>query len=94
MLAVTLGGLVVVPELLSLWHAVRRIEACERIAGSRSPGSDLILGLVVAACVLPCVGGFMGTGAAALAVTFAGWPAAIAATVLMQQRLTRLWRAG
>jgi hypothetical protein len=94
LLATTLGSLVLVPQLLSLWHAVRRIEACERITGSRPTGSDLVLGLVVAACLLPWVGAFMGTGAAALAVTFAGWPAAIAFTVLMQRRLTRLWRAG
>jgi hypothetical protein len=93
-LAVTLGSLVIVPQVLSLWHAMRRIEACERIAGSASEGVAPALSLVIAACLLPLVGTAMGAGAAALAVTFAGCAALIAVTVLMQRRLSRLWHAG
>jgi len=36
----------------------------------------------------------LGHGAVALILTYSGIPLGIAATVLMQQRLTRLWAAG
>jgi hypothetical protein len=92
--AVTVGWIVIVPALLSQWRAVRRIEACERIAGSRPESSALILALLVGASTVPWIGWFMEQGVAAVVVTYSGLPAVIAATVLMQRRLTRLWAAG
>jgi len=92
--AVTAGSLVVVPWIVSVWRAVRRIEACERIAGSRPESSALVLCLLVGASLIGWVGVFLGHGAVALILTYSGIPLGIAATVLMQQRLTRLWAAG
>jgi len=92
--AVTAGSLVVIPWIVSVWHAVRRIEACERLAGSRPESSALVLCLLVGASLIGWVGVFLGHGAVALILTYSGIPLGIAATVLMQQRLTRLWAAG
>lgn len=92
-LAVTLGGFVLVPPLVSEWRTVRRIDASERIAGARVGPTALTLLLVVAAWVLSWAGVIVSNAAVALALLFVGAAALIAASVLMQQRLTRLWAA-
>ena len=53
-----------------------------------------MLCLLVGASLIGWVGVFLGHGAVALILTYSGIPLGIAATVLMQQRLTRLWAAG
>ena len=92
--AVTLGSLVVVPWIVSVWRAVGRIEACERLAGSRPQSSDLIRCLLLGGSLIGWVGFFVGSGAIAAVFAYIGIPATIAASVLMQRRLTRLWAAG
>lgn len=89
--AVTAGSLVVIPWIVSVWRAVKRIEACERIAGSRPESSALILCLLIGASLISWVGVFVGTGALALILTYSGIPAAMVASALMQRRLTRVW---
>ncbi len=89
--AVTAGALVVVPWMVSVWRTVRRIEACERIAGSRPESSALVLSLLIGASLVSWVGVFAGHGPVAIALTYIGIPAAMVASALMQRRLTRIW---
>jgi hypothetical protein len=92
-LAVTLGWFVVVPPLVSQWRTVLRIDASERVAGARSTGTPLIVSLLIGSFLVSWAGLIVEHGAAALALSVIGVAGTIAATVLMQQRLTRLWTA-
>ena len=92
-LAVTLGWFVIFPPLVSQWRTVLRIDASERLAGSRSGGTALIVALLIGAFLLSWSGLLVADGAIVLALRFVGIVATIAATVLMQQRLTQLWTA-
>jgi hypothetical protein len=92
-LAVTLGGLVLVPPLVSEWRTVRRIEASERLAGTPVGPTSLTLCLVVGASAFSWAGVIVPSTAVALTLLLLGMAALIAASVLMQQRLTRLWAA-
>ena len=91
---VTAGAIVVVPWIVSLWQAVWRIEACERLTGARRQSSALVLALLLGASLIPWIGVFAGNGVLAIVLTYSGLPAVVAATVLMQRRLTRLWTEG
>ena len=92
-LAVTLGWFVIVPPLVSQWRTVLRIDASERLAGSRSGGPALIVALLIGAFLLSWSGLIVADGATVLALRLVGVVATIAATVLMQHRLTQLWTA-
>jgi hypothetical protein len=92
-LAVTLGGLVLVPPLVSEWRTVRRIDASERLAGAPAGPTPLTLCLVAGASAISWAGLFVANTVAAYALLLAGAAVLIAASVLMQQRLTRLWAA-
>ena len=92
-LAVTLGGLVLVPPLVSEWRTVRRIDASERLAGAPAGPTSLTLCLVAGASAISWAGLFVANTVAAYALLLAGAAVLIAASVLMQQRLTRLWPA-
>jgi hypothetical protein len=92
--AVTAGALVMVPWIVSVWRSVRRIEACERLAGARPASSALVLCLLLGGSLAAWIGAFVGHGAIGIVLAYVGIPATIAASVLMQIRLTRLWAAG
>ena len=92
-LAVTLGAFVLVPPLVSEWRTVRRIDASERLAGTRVGSTPLTLSLVVGASALSWAGLFVANTVIAYTLLLLGAAALIAASVLMQQRLTRLWAA-
>lgn len=90
-LAVTLGWFVIVPPLVSQWRTVLRLDTSERAAASRSAGTPLILALLVGSFLLTWSGLVVADAAMLLALRFVGLVGAIAATVLIQRRLTRLW---
>jgi hypothetical protein len=92
-LAVTLGWFVIVPPLVSQWRTVLRIDASERVAGSRSGSTPLIVCLLGASFLVSWAGLIVAHVPTALALSFIGVVGTSAATVLMQQRLTRLWTA-
>jgi len=88
-IALTVGAIVVIPELVSVVRAVRRVQAVERIAiGAAGPGFGLTVGLV-AAVVLP-LGGSVHRIGALLAV--AGFVAFVASISLIQARLNAAWQ--
>jgi hypothetical protein len=91
-LAVTLGAFVVVPWVVSWLRTIKRVAACERIAGHRPERSTLVVALMAGGTFVPWIGAFMSPGIAATVVSYSGVLVAIAATVLIQRRLTRLWR--
>ena len=91
--AVTLGWFVVVPPLVSQWRTVLRIDASERLAGSRSGRTPLIVALLVGSFLLSWSGLIVADGATVLALRLVGVGGTIAATVLMQHRLMQLWTA-
>src|SRR5262245_7884241 len=88
-LAVTIGALVFVPSLWSECRAVLRVEACERLAGTPRTSSALIFVLLVGASLAGLAVGFLGLSLPLVAVSLIGLSAFIAATVLLQRRLTR-----
>jgi hypothetical protein len=92
-LAVTLGWFVIVPPLVSQWRTVLRIDASERVAGSRSAGTSPIVCLLIGSFLVSWAGLIVAHALIALALSLLGVVATIAATVLMQRRLTRLWAA-
>jgi hypothetical protein len=89
--AVTIGSILVVPNLISECRAVLRVEACERLAGTPRTSSVLIFVLLVGAWLAGLAIGFMGLSLPLLAVCLVGLSAFIAATVLLQRRLNGLW---
>jgi hypothetical protein len=92
-LAVTLGGLVLVPPLVSEWRTVRRLDASERIAGAQVGPTPFTLLLLIVAWAFSWAGLIVSNSGVALALLLLGVAALIAASVLMQRRLTRLWTA-
>jgi hypothetical protein len=90
-LAVTIGSFLLVPNLVSECRAVLRLEACERLAGTPRTSSALIFVLLVGAWLAGLAVGFMGLSVPLLTVCLLGLSAFIAATVLLQRRLNRLW---
>lgn len=87
-IAVTIGGLIVIPELVSYVGTVRRVQATERVATGRSgAGWPLIGGLVGSTILEPAsyvrgVGSLLGLGGLAVLVISAG---------CLQARLNRVW---
>jgi hypothetical protein len=98
------GALSLIPVYWVFWYyAVNRemrdfgrVRRDARLGESstRPASSALVLSLLVGGSLAGWVGAFAGSGTIALLLTSAGIPASIAATVLMQRRLTRLWTAG
>jgi hypothetical protein len=88
-LAVTLGGLIVIPELISLVGTVHRVQRTERLAtvGARPAGTPIALFVVGA--VLPIASRAHGLASLGL-VGLAAYAAALA---LVQVRLNRAWSA-
>jgi hypothetical protein len=89
-LGITIGGVVVIPTLVSFVRAVRRVQAVERIAyGAARPGFGLTVALV-GAVVLP-----LGASAHRIGVllVLAGFVCFVAAVSIMQARLNAAWRA-
>lgn len=75
------GARSLISWIVSVWRSVTRIEACERLDGSRPETSAPVLSLLIGASLVSWVGVFAGQGPVAV-------PPACA---LMKRRLTRLW---
>jgi Domain of unknown function (DUF4234) len=90
-LAVTIGGLVVIPEIVSLVGTVGRVQAVERLeTGASRPGAWLKVLLV--GSVLAQVAGFIhGTGPA---FSLLGFVVVVVAVALIQARLNTVWQYG
>jgi Domain of unknown function (DUF4234) len=88
--AITVGGLLVIPELVSLVRTVRRVQAVERIVWGAARPAFGVIGLFVAAIALS-LGTSVHRVGAFLAV--AGLVAFVAAITLVQGRLNAVWRA-
>ena len=90
LIAVTIGGLIVIPELVSLVRTVRRVQAVERIAaGAARPVSGLTL-ILVGSVVLGLGASFHRIGGWLL---LAGAVAFVTAITLIQARLNAAWQA-
>jgi hypothetical protein len=88
-LAVTLGGLIVIPELISLIGTVKRVQRSERL-GVGSAGSAVIpIALFIAGMILSIAAQFRGLELLLLLSV----PAYLTAEALVQARLNRVWTA-
>jgi uncharacterized protein DUF4234 len=88
--ALALGGLLVIPGIVTMGNTALRVGRCERRTGGEPQGSVTIVGLVIAASVAG-VGSILTAGATALvllAVDAICWYAAIYA---LQRRVNALW---
>jgi predicted aspartyl protease len=89
-LAVTIGGIVVIPRLFSFWRAGKRVQAVELIAtGAARSRSGLTMSLAGAG-VLPLGGSIHRFGPLLSLAGFACW---VAATSRIQARLNAAWQA-
>jgi hypothetical protein len=88
LLAVTIGGVIVIPQLVSFVRMVGRLQDVERIAGDQRPGSGLIA-LLVGSALVP-LGRFVDGNPAGLAVL--GAAAYVVAIALIQARLNAAWQ--
>jgi len=89
-IAVTIGGLVVIPRLVSFVRTMRRVQAVERIAtGVARPGSGLTA-YIVGSVMLPLGTSIHGIGTL---LALAGFAALVAAISLIQTRLNAAWQA-
>jgi len=84
-LAVTLGGLIVIPEVISLIGTVRRVQRVERLATGRARPAAIPTALFITAVVLRNASGFRGLELVGLVSA----PAFLAAIALIQSRLNR-----
>jgi hypothetical protein len=87
--AITLGGLIVIPELVSLIGTVRRLQRTERVATGHARSGSLPIALFTAQVILPIASQVHGL--ALLRLPALG--AFFAAAGLVQARLNRAWSA-
>ena len=88
--AITIGGVVLIPPIVSLVRTVRRLQHVERLSTGSARGAAALIALVVASQVL-CIGRFI-TGTTGLWLVLIGSLARVLATALMQARLNAVWR--
>ncbi len=89
-IAITVGGLIFIPALVSYLRTVRRVQAVEQLTtGIRRPAAGLML-CVVTAVSLPLAGSLHRVGPV---FSLAGLTALVTATYLIQSRLNAVWRA-
>jgi hypothetical protein len=87
-IAVTIGGLIVIPELVSYVGTVRRVQAVERVAtGGNRAGWPLIGGLVGSA-ILGLAAYAHGVGSL---LAWGGLPVLVISAGCLQARLNRVW---
>lgn len=90
LLAITLGGLIVIPRLISLAHTVSRLRAIERaVRGTAGPGTGLTV-LLLASAIVPAAGYVKGVGVVFALLGAIGFAIAMA---LIQRRLNEVWSA-
>ena len=88
-LAVTLGALLVIPELISLIGTARRVQRVERLITGRARSAVIPIALFIAAVVLGIAAGFRGLGLLVVVSVLAF----LTAIALIQSRLNRAWTA-
>jgi len=88
-LAVTIGGLVVIPALVSFVRVVGRVQRVERIATGTARGGAGLIALLVGSEIVALIAGLAGIG-----VTLLDAGAYLAGLALIQARLNAVWRSG
>lgn len=86
-LAVTIGGLLIIPPIISLVRVVKRVQRVERIATGASRDGTGLIALLVGSEVVGVVAGVAGVGVVLLDAA-----AYLAGIALVQARLNAAWR--
>ena len=86
-LAVTIGGWVVIPALASYVGIVGRVQRVERIATGTSRGGGGLIALLFGSVLVAFLGGLTGI----IAVELLGPAACLSAYALIQSRLNAVW---
>ena len=89
-LAVTLGGLIVIPELISLIGTVRRVQRVEHLTTGRARSAVIPIALFIASVVLGIAEQLSGP----VWLFFVSVAMFLTAVALIQSRLNRAWTAG
>jgi hypothetical protein len=87
-LAVTIGGLLIVPSLVSWIRTVRRVQAVERSTTGVTEGGGVLIALIV--CGVLASFGCLAGGAGVVIGLFGGI-ASLTAMVFIQRRLNTVW---
>jgi Domain of unknown function (DUF4234) len=90
-LAVTIGGVLVIPTLVSYVRMVGRVQRVERIATGESRGGAGLIALLLGSVVLGFLAGFAGFAFPSVVVLL-GVAGSLSAYALIQSRLNAVWK--